>query len=494
MNRDEARRSRIIASADRLGDDHLFLGKRVLLTGEVEVLTTPNGAEIARTAMQLLMRSSGRLSISLPSTCCDLESILRQDAGLFAWDALPDFIPPDTDFAQYDAILSVGSEVRPDLPWTTISSNGWLARVSSGSLPIPGPCDQVNPVGALAAASLGVCEVFKRLIRLKPDYGDLLDGVTFSLYELKSTSEPGPEIDGPWTVDLMLNGAGAIGSAVGHLLALLPINGTLTIVDNQDYGPENWGTCLDLTLSEAEGGQKAPTLAKRISPNLAVMPEKGDLEDIRTKKIGKALPRPKIILNGLDKVAPRHQSQDMWPDVVIDGALNSELQVRVGVHPWEGDVACLRCTFKEAEGESARAIQLRATGLPSAVLDDQLRELTEADVESARPEHRDALRLDIGRAVCSVVEEKVAQMLSEDALTQGFAPSVPFAASMAASLIVTELVRYLRGDLAILRPALQFSMLFGPENGDVLNDRRHGDCLCVRRRNVIAEVRKGWWS
>ena len=41
------------------------------------------------------------------------------------------------DVGSFDAILSVGTAVNPSLPWTTINSNGWLARVSSGTRDLP---------------------------------------------------------------------------------------------------------------------------------------------------------------------------------------------------------------------------------------------------------------------------------------------------------------------------------------------------------------------
>ena len=85
------------------------------------------------------------------------------------------------DLGLFDAILSVGTAVKPGLPWTTINSNGWLARVSSGTRGLPADVAMENPVGALAAASLGVGEVFKRLIKLKPERGEMLDGFSFSL-------------------------------------------------------------------------------------------------------------------------------------------------------------------------------------------------------------------------------------------------------------------------------------------------------------------------
>ena len=102
--------------------------------------------------------------------------------------------PEGRGLRTYDAILSVGVAARSALPWTVINSNGWLARVSSGPSSLPRKCDLANPVGALAAACCGVSEVFKRLIALRAQRGELLDGISFSLWSYSPTDDPGPPL------------------------------------------------------------------------------------------------------------------------------------------------------------------------------------------------------------------------------------------------------------------------------------------------------------
>ena len=53
--------------------------------------------------------------------------------------------------------------------------------MSSGDKEVSPECDLTNPIAALAAACLGVGEVFKRLIRLKAERGELLNGFSYSL-------------------------------------------------------------------------------------------------------------------------------------------------------------------------------------------------------------------------------------------------------------------------------------------------------------------------
>src|SRR5207244_3815840 len=158
--------------------------------------------------------------IALPAGTCPLSDECRALADQIAFGGAVDFVPCAPDFTRYDAILSIGTAARPDLPWTVINSNGWLARVSSGRSTLPAGSDRANPVGALAAACLGSAEVFKRLIRLKEDRGRLLDGLTFSLHSYRCQEvDLGPALPADMHLDLLLIGAGAIGNGIVHLLS-----------------------------------------------------------------------------------------------------------------------------------------------------------------------------------------------------------------------------------------------------------------------------------
>ena len=168
------------------------------------------------------------------------------------------------DLGSFDAVLSVGTSVKPSLPWTTINSNGWLARVSSGTRSLPADVAMENPVGALAAASLGVGEVFKRLIRLRPERGEMLDGFSFSLRTYRAgETDCGLPLPSSLDVDLLLVGGGAIGNGTVRLLSQLACRGRIDIVDSQTYGEENLGTCLLMGTHDI-GASKAQTLATHL--------------------------------------------------------------------------------------------------------------------------------------------------------------------------------------------------------------------------------------
>jgi hypothetical protein len=483
------RYSRAAASVARLAgaDSHRFLDKPVLLTGDTDVLATANGAEMARCALQLLMRISRDLSVWIPPVLAGLAEELATFGAHMAWDEQPQFTTL-SDPASYAAILSIGGTVHAELPWTAITSNGWLTRVSSGPTPLSHDCGAANPVGALAAASLGVSEVFKRLIGLKPEHGELLNGVTFSLWDhAVGTELAGPPLPGALPLNLVLNGAGAIGSALVHLIGKLPSRGRITIVDNQNYGEENWGTCLDLARDEV-GKPKAEVAVARLPASLDAKPFVGDIRTAMSELFGQTRPWPRIAMNGLDQIEARHDAQQFWPDLAIDGALDANFTLQVSCHPQDGDVACLICLFRPPAGEAAAAAQSRVTGLtPETIARGPDYEISEAEVRAAAPDKQEFLAARIGRKICSIVTE--AQQLSTQQQRAGFAPSVPFVACLSACLEVTELVRFVTTGTTAVAPRYQMNMLMGPETAMMVPERRRTTCICVERANNIARVR-----
>lgn len=483
--------SRPIATAEALGDlapdAHRFVTKRVMLTGEADVLETRNGRECLLSALRLLVRICPNVTVALPLSCTPLAAKCEAIARHVGFGPPVKFAPVDGDNSGYDAVLSVGRIGRADLPWTVINSQGWLARLSSTGENLPGSCDQWNPVGALAAASLGVSEVFKRLINLNEQRGPLLSGTVFSLWSYATGGEdPGPPIPARIEVDLALFGVGAIGNGIVHLLRKLPLAGRIDIVDGQCFGAENLGTCFLIGPAEVEQAKEKALFAEALLGGPVAT--KGYSETISeyTKRLG-TLPYPRVVLNALDSIDARHEAQGIWPDIVIDGAIG-QFECQVSCHPWGPDVACLQCLFRHPPA-SADAIAARATGLSHRRIHEPDSLVTNADVESSSAERREFLRERLGRPVCSVIHEAVAKQISEDSLPEHFRPSVPFVATMSAAMVVGELVRFMTGSEPLLEPRFQFDLLFGPELGQLLGQRRREGCVCTTRASNIDKIR-----
>ena len=161
------------------------------MTGEDEVLATPNGRRAFLDCYSPLIRMVRNLTVALPVSSPSMTEIR-------ATGEIPSFGQPariqdprGVKYRDFDAILSVGSVGRPDLPWTVVNSNGWAARVASRGQCISSECSCSNPVGALGAACLGAAEVFKRLVRLKPERGQLHDVLNFSFYSYEAERPSG---------------------------------------------------------------------------------------------------------------------------------------------------------------------------------------------------------------------------------------------------------------------------------------------------------------
>jgi len=394
------------------------------------------------------------------------------------------------EFSIFQAILSVGTEARPELPWTVINSNGWLARISSGGTQLSSQCNQTNPIGALGAASLGVTEVFKRLVNLKPDRGELADGLTFSFFSYQAGHEnQGPELPETIALELMLVGVGAIGNAVVHLLNSLPLNGNVWLVDRQEFGKENLGTCIligpdDLNKGKAEFAKNLLT-SSRLNARSVPLP----VETLRYS-LGTEVPHPRLVVNALDNIDARHEVQQMWPDMIVDGAIG-DFGCEVSLHPWSGDLSCLLCDFQHQD-QSAETVQTEQTGLDKTRLTQPQSPVTLKDVNAARPEKREWLRQRIGNPICSVVSEAVLEMISQDKQEDGFAPSSPFVACLSGSMVVAELVRYILGWEPVLQTGYQFDVLFGPQLGLKKRHTRKTNCRCVERRSNINKARTMW--
>lgn len=490
----DIRYSRPLATAARLighaSDTSRFLDKQVLLTGEGATLATPNGRACFLVSLRLVVRICRHITISLPRECTVLSEECRALAGHMAYDQEIRFSEVAPDPAAFNAVLSVGKTARPEFPWTVINSHGWLARVSSGDRNLPADCSQSNPISALTAASLGVTDVFKRLIQLRETRGRFFDGLSFSSYTYEIGGiDPGPVLPAELQGDALIVGAGAIGNGIAYLLSQLPLHGHVDIVDPQVFQPENLGTCILIGPSDVgDDIAKAEMLAAFLRANH--ISATGHWSEFATfaKQFGQTLPYPRIILNGLDNVEARHQVQDVWPDLVIDGAIG-DFGCQVSIHPWGPDIACLRCLFQPESTEPAEFVASRATGLSTACVQHAEDLLTENNVAAASPDKQVWLRKRIGRKICSIVQEAVAQELSIKEQRAGFRPSVPFVATLSASMVVGEFVKQGMRITSPLEPRYQLDVLRGPEQGLHIPQERRRDCLCVTRSHNIALVR-----
>jgi molybdopterin/thiamine biosynthesis adenylyltransferase len=462
-------------------DRHRFLHKRILLTGESRLLAVPNGRECFLDSLRLAVRICPNVAVYVSDENDDLRVEAQDLADRITFGKKVEFLQASLNFNQFDSILSIGAKAHPELPWTTINSNGFVARVTSGAADISDQCDVFNPIGALAAACLGVGEVFKRLIRLKGERGEMLNGFSFSLRTYaQGTADYGPAIPETLPHDLLVVGAGAIGNGIVHLISRLPFTGAITIVDREEYGQENLGTCILITPEDLNK-PKAAFLA-------SILDKCGIRADGFTGPFelyaSELRQFPRIVLNGLDNIDVRHEVQrTLWPNIIVDGAIG-DFMCQVSRHPWPDDIACLICLFQRPAGRPAEEAQSEATGLSKDRLQQPESLVTEADVEAAPTDKQHALRSRIGHPVCSVVQEAMAQKISLEQQKKGFEPSVPFVACFSACMVMTEALAYFGGWGTKLEPRFQFDFLRGPAFGLELPQARSKNCVCGRKTNI----------
>jgi molybdopterin/thiamine biosynthesis adenylyltransferase len=480
--------SRPVAAADSLGDKaperHRFTTKKVLITGETEILNTQNGKTCLLAAIRLVSKMVRGVSIFLPEGS-PLEGEVSQLLTNISHGEQPPIILKGTDFTCFDAILSVGTDGRPDLPWTTINSNGFTARVSSGSTSLLRDCSQPNPIGALAAASLGAAEIFKRLIKLVPERGELFDGLYFSLYSYEVKEDPGPPLPDCIPIDLLLVGIGAIGNGVLCLLDALPISGRAVFVDKQAFAEENLGTCIMIGPKDI-GSPKARFAETLLGEKLECVGFPQDIIEFNATTV-KGLPYPKIIISALDQIEPRHAVQSLWPNLVIDGAIGT-FACEATLHPWPEDLSCLYCDF-ERPPKCSEKLESELTGLTEERLRETTSRITEDDVRTAPVAKRQWLRKQIGKEICSVVSEATIEKLSRELQQKEFEPSVPFVACLSSCIIVTELIRHTLQWPRVLETGFQFDVLVGPQRGIRKAHLRKRSCICVQRNHIINALR-----
>jgi hypothetical protein len=481
--------SRPAATALQLGDlaqdSHRFIDKQVLLTGESDILTTENGRQCMLASLSLLIRICRNVTVSLPDGNARLLAECRAIASELEFGNAVMFPEKPVDQSKFDAILCIGKQARADLPFTVINSNGWLARVSSGSISLQSDCVQSNPIASLAAACLGVSEVFKRLIVLKPKRGEFFNGLTFSLFNYSTgNSDCGPILPTSIYLDLLIVGAGAIGNGVAYLLKELPITGRVLLVDSQSYAEENLGTSI-LVGPKAIGEEKAKIMAQILHGSASVQWFAEDLSEF-TKRLGNEVKYPQIAIGCLHDIEVRHQLQNLWPDIIFDGAIG-DFACHVSLHPHDSNIACLMCFLRNQPAERTEVIASRETGLSIERSQQPSEIVTENDVLSAPKLKQNWLRTQVGNSVCSVIQ--AAQQLSEIQQRVGFQPSVPFVACLSASMVVTELVKYTSGWKSSLEPCFQIDILTGPAFGQFIQQERRKDCICVTRKKNIDLIR-----
>lgn len=375
-----------------------------------------------------------------------------------------------------------------------VGATAWSAFVSSSS---PQPIRNSDcPVGPLAVGTLGAAEVFK--LAFGSRIPRALVGQEYSLSLLnygegqKDELEPAPDLP----LDLVLYGAGSVGTGLAHALALAPqFTGTVAVVDNGAFDEKNPYKYSLLDWATASTGQpKSPWLARRLRElsdgRLEATAFAGTAEQY-VASLGEGYRIP-LAVSAVDTVEGRLEIQDTLPKRTINAGI-AGTTAEVSVHGF-GDGPCLACLCLDREQESWQATPIaQALGLnPGRAHDLILGNLPmeQADIEAIRvasrlpPEIVASLDTFLGQPLLSLWNRQVAYSDAAVSVNEsGPQPlvSTAFVSAFAGVLLLAELYKEVDSTLASYRVRNSYQQeLLGIPAGNVFEHLRdaRGWCLC----------------
>jgi hypothetical protein len=338
------------ANLSPIASRQLLRKSRIAVLAGPDALITGNGQHALLAATNLVSRLFWNVELILPSKSKRLvHSSLVSEVDIDrCLCELVGAINPFSNFrmgrrlgsSAFDAALVVGdSEVN--LQHTIrISSDGWIGYVSPDAVE-PFSKANTNPIGALLAASLGACEIFKVLAKPKEN----ATSITFSAFDYRQdASGANPELQKRLNLGILhLIGAGAIGSCLGYALdPLVPqTRGIVKAIDAERLDFSNLNRYMLAMYREADSRLRKVTSVGKIA--------RGDLyvteEPYRFQVFCEKEPEDmETAVVGVDDIQTRWDVQKTFPRLILNGA--SELDfVSVSRHSIDSiaEKACLGC-------------------------------------------------------------------------------------------------------------------------------------------------------
>jgi len=339
-------------------------------------------------------------------------------------------------------------------------------------------------LGIASAAAALAAQVFVRAAGVSASRSGLHGPTAYCPVTLSSRPELGPDLPRSWHLEFLALGLGAIGTASAKILAMLPVEGSADLVDPQRFAPENVATYSLGTETDARDRPLKVDLVQAALRNFTTKTWSVTAAELPALIDAGTMKWPDVVLAGLDSPDGRRDARRIWPDVLIDGATGDTM---VGLHVSRAfGQPCMACFFPD---RSAAAVvvdesRARAIGLPSRVLADGDRPLTEEILAAADPVKRDALRQHLGKPVCSLVQA----LGLTDLPDEGYQPAAAFVALTAATLVVGRLV----AEVTTTAPPanfVQFDVLAGPQWATIEARNPDPGCDCGRSAEIIERVR-----
>jgi hypothetical protein len=436
-----------LRDADEAELEHLFREARVLVRLEDAFAAVPDARETFFFAVNQVLRFCPNVAIYVPEDARDLLDAGDDLAARVHGLGHQVQIAGAGDAAAFNAVVNIGTNVVAGLPWVTVNSTGWVARVAaadSGTDRLPWTAGVPNAIGALGAACLGAGRAFLYVVG---------KALTMPLREISlftnevavaGTLPPGPELPSePVELDAFLVGCGAVANGWAYAVKRLPIIGRLDAIDRQALRIENIAPYV-ASGREWLRKPKAEMMKALLAPAIEVMPRPEEWELFKIRfRYGVAV--PPVVVNGLDNVETRHSVQRLWPEVLVDMAADG-LTNQVIVKARESDRICLLHALDRPAREIGWAERAACeTGLPiGRILTEPTTAITESDVAAAAEDKRPALERDraSGQLICGRLTE---HNLLFERPNPNFTPAVPFVTGFSGVVGAAATMRWLMG-------------------------------------------------
>ncbi|PGF14500.1 hypothetical protein CP556_20510 [Natrinema sp. CBA1119] len=279
--------------------------------------------------------------------------------------------PADDD--AYEAVLAIGNAPTPTEPTIRIAACGWSARIQRNAAIEEFTDSSSNPIGPAAAACFGVGELFKALIgRPAHQQPDAFSFDAFSLTPNPDGSLHTVEPRLPSAVDLgmvELAGVGSIGSALLYVLAMLPVQAELALIDHDVVEFENLNRSPIFTAADADVGDRTKVavgeqyLAAHDGISVQTFPERYGATQAQDS------PYPDIVLPEVDDDRAREDIQYSRPPLMIETTTNgTAVNVRRQIPIQE---ACLLCHFPPDETSYSPACAMADVDAPGVTDEDE---------------------------------------------------------------------------------------------------------------------------
>jgi hypothetical protein len=407
----------------------------------------PDAREAFLLSVNMLLRFCPRLVVITDTRILAVAIKARALAlAILQTEAAVEVLTEDPDWTRFDAVLTVGRRSVKADGALVINSNGWVARLgTTSSIVLPWTYSRANAVGALTAACLGVGATAAILLRMPgPPQAFELSMFNLRTGPLQSLAF-GPMLPVvPPQIHAVVFGCGGVTNGWAYAVRRLPIRGALEAVDMQSLRKENLGPYVLSTWADLDKS-KAALIKKALSPGIKVTSRPEPLEFYKIRLDQGLVEIPRIMIAGLDAIAPRHVVQRLWPDVLIDMA-SGGTTTQLVVHHAGGAGCCLLEALELPDGTADFAQRMAdATGLSAQrIRNNPTDPISEEDIAAAPPEHRGKLETArrTGRLVCGRVTE---YNLSEEGYSTAFHPAVPFVSALSGIAGAAETMKALMG-------------------------------------------------